>query len=185
MTGCCRAGTWTRSACCPWPAPSAWCCIAVLDFLRSACFVAIGEAVAGGCNEPGARGGGAPRRRRRRAAGPNWCATSTRCKSFLTSGAVAVPLDALCAPIMLAVLFMLHPAFGFLALAGVPALVFASAVTGIRASPALLDAQTRRRAADGRLSRSLAEPEVTDWLWACSRRSGGAGPRATARRWPS
>jgi ABC-type protease/lipase transport system fused ATPase/permease subunit len=39
-------------------------------------------------------------------------------RGFLGSGAVCVPLDVLCGPLLLAVLFMLHPASGFLAMFG-------------------------------------------------------------------
>ena len=141
------------------------CCIGLLlyflvESLRSACFVAIGQIIARRLNGPvleesirRAASGDAQ-------AGPQLARDVNELQSFVASGAIAVPFDALCAPLFLVVLFLLHPAFGFLAIAGIAALVFANAVLEFLASPALLRAQARRRTADELLSRSLAEPEL-------------------------
>ncbi len=137
---------------------------AVLDYLRSACLVAIGEAMGrhlnGAVLQEGVRRAAAGDRR----AGPDLVRDLNQLQGFLASGAVAVPLDALCAPLFLAVLFMLHPAFGFLGIAGVAALVLAGLLVEWLVRPALLAAQERRVAAGQVLSRSLAEPELAEGL---------------------
>ena len=137
---------------------------AVLEYLRSACLVAIGEAVGrhlnGAVLEEGVRRAAAGDQR----AGPELVRDLNELQGFLASGAVAVPLDALCAPLFLAVLFMLHPAYGFLAIAGVAALILAGLLAEWLVRPALLAAQERRVAAGQVLSRSLADPELTEGL---------------------
>jgi len=135
-----------------------------LDYLRSACLVAIGEAMGrhlnGAVLREGVRRAAAGDRR----AGPELVRDLNELQGFLASGAVAVPLDALCAPLFLAVLFMLHPAFGFLGLAGIAALVSMGLLAEWLVCPALLAAQERRVAAGQVLSRSLAEPELAEGL---------------------
>ena len=83
----------------------------LLEYLRSACFIAIAETVGqrlhGAVLDEGARRAAAGNMR----AGPELVRDLNTLQGFLSSGAVAVPLDALCAPLFLAVLFMLHPAF--------------------------------------------------------------------------
>ncbi len=137
---------------------------AVLDFLRTACLGAIGEAV-GRLLDPLVLDEGVRRAASGdRAAGTELVRDLNEIQGFLTSGAVAVPLDALCAPIMLAVLFMLHPGYGFLGLAGVSALVLGGLLTEWRLRTALLDAKRRRTDAGQALAFALAEPEVPDAL---------------------
>ena len=137
---------------------------AVFEYLRSACLVAIGEAVGRHLN------GAVLREGVRRAAagdgraGPELVRDLNELQGFLASGAVAVPLDALCAPLFLLVLFMLHPAYGFLGIAGIAALILAGLLAEWLVRPALLGAQERRVAAGQVLSRSLAEPELTEGL---------------------
>ena len=136
----------------------------LVESLRSACFVAIGQIIARRLNGPVLEesirraASGDPQ------AGPQLARDVNELQSFVASGAIAVPFDALCAPLFLVVLFLLHPAFGFLAIAGIAALVFANAILEYLASPALLRAHAGRRAADEILSRSLAEPEFTAGL---------------------
>ena len=135
-----------------------------LDTLRSACLVAIGEAMGrhlnGAVLGEGVRRAAAGDRR----AGPELVRDLNELQGFLASGAVSVPLDALCAPLFLAILFMLHPAFGFLGLAGIAALVLAGLLAEWLVRPALLAAQERRVAAGQVLARSLAEPELAEGL---------------------
>ncbi|MGI4954844.1 MAG: type I secretion system permease/ATPase [Janthinobacterium lividum] len=146
----------------------------VLDALRSACLIAIGDAV-GRRLGPIVLAQGITR-----AAGGDGLSGTTlvrdlnEVQGFLSSGAVSVPMDALCAPLFLAVLFALHPAFGFLGLAGVAALVLAGIAAEWRIGPAVLAAQVARAAADQALSRDLVEPDVSDGL--------GMLP-AVGRRW--
>ncbi len=137
---------------------------AVFEYLRSACLIAIGEAVGrhlnGAVLREGVRRAAAGDER----AGPELVRDLNELQGFLASGAVAVPLDALCAPLFLAVLFMLHPAYGFLGVAGIAALVLAGLLAEWLVRPTLLAAQERRVAAGQVLSRSLADPELTEGL---------------------
>ncbi len=137
---------------------------AALHLLRSACLVAIGEAMGrhlnGAVLGEGVRRAAAGDRR----AGPELVRDLNELQGFFASGAVAVPLDALCAPLFLLVLFMLHPAFGFLGIAGVAAFVLAGLLADWLVRPALMAAQGRRVAAGQVVARSLAEPELTEGL---------------------
>ncbi len=137
---------------------------AVLEYLRSACLVAIGEAMGrhlnGAVLHEGVRRAAAGDSR----AGPELVRDLNELQGFLASGAVAVPLDALCTPLLLAVLFMLHPAFGFLGIIGVSTLVLTGLLAEWRVRPALLAAQERRSAAGQILARSLSDADLADGL---------------------
>ncbi len=137
---------------------------AALDTLRSACLVAIGEAMGrhlnGAVLREGVRRAAAGDRR----AGPELVRDLNELQGFLASGAVAVPLDALCAPLFLAVLFMLHPAFGLLGFVGIAAMISAGLLMEWLVRPTLLAAQERRVAAGQVLVRSLAEPDLAEGL---------------------
>ena len=146
----------------------------VLEALRSACLIAVSEAV-GRHLAPIALAQGVAHA----VAGDTRTGTAlvrdlNEVQTFLASGAVAIPLDALCAPLFLVVLFALHPAFGFLGLAGVCALILAGIAAEWWIGPAVVAAQAARSDADYALSRDLAEPDVAEGL--------GMLP-AIARRW--
>ena len=146
----------------------------IFEYLRSAAFLAIADTVAQRLNGPALEEG------IRRAAGgdkrvgPQLARDVHEIQSFLASGAVAPPLDALCAPLFMIVLFILHPAFGFLAVAGIAGLVLAGLASETLLHPILHRAQEKRRSADHALSRGLSETELTEGL--------GMLP-AIARRW--
>lgn len=146
----------------------------LLEYLRSACFVAIGDLVGTRLNGLALEEGIRRAAEGDRNVGPQLARDVNQVASFLGSGAVAIPLDALCAPMFVAVLFMLHRAFGFLALAGISALMLAGIVADRLLHEQLVRAQERRRSADSALSRSLADTELTEGL--------GMLP-AIARRW--
>lgn len=146
----------------------------VFEYLRSAAFLAIADTVALRLNGPVLEEG------IRRAAGgdkrvgPQLARDVHEIQTFLASGAVAPPLDALCAPMFIGVLFILHPAFGFLAVAGIAGLTLVGISSETLLHPILHRAHERRRSADHALSRSMSETELTDGL--------GMLP-AIARRW--
>ena len=146
----------------------------VLDFLRSACFAALSSQVArrlhGPALDTGIRQAAAGDRR----TGPQLVRDVNELQTFLSSGAIAVPLDALCVPIFVGLLFVLHPAFGWLALAGIAGLIFAGAASELLVHPVLHRAQAQRRLADHLLARSLADAELTE---------GQGMLPAIARRW--
>jgi ATP-binding cassette subfamily C protein len=146
----------------------------LFEYLRSAAFLAIADTVAlrlnGSVLEEGIRRAASGDKR----VGPQLARDVHEIQSFLASGAVAPPLDALCAPMFIGVLFILHPAFGYLAVAGIAALILAGMSSEMLLHPILHRAQERRRSADHALSRSMSETELTEGL--------GMLP-AIARRW--
>jgi ATP-binding cassette subfamily C protein len=95
-------------------------------------------------------------------------------RSFLSSGAVATPLDAVCAPVLLAVMFLLHPAFGWLGVAGIALLTIVGIVSDLLARPATIMAAEERSRAGNQLAAGLREPELIEGL--------GMFP-ALVRRW--
>lgn len=147
---------------------------AVLDYLRGACMVAVGEAVGRHLSalvlDEGVRRASSGNR----GAGTELIRDLNEIQGFLSSGAVAVPLDALCMPLMLSVLFMLHPAFGFLGLCGVFMLLLVGFVAEWLVKPAVTQANQQRNEAGHALARNLIDPEVPDAL--------GMFP-AISRRW--
>ncbi|MGI4795046.1 MAG: type I secretion system permease/ATPase [Janthinobacterium lividum] len=134
------------------------------EYLRSAAFLAIADTVALRLNGPALEEG------IRRAAGgdkrvgPQLARDIHKIQSFLASGAVAAPLDALCTPMFIVVLFILHPAFGYLVIAGIAALILVGLASETLLHPILHRAQERRQAADHALSRSLSQTDLTEGL---------------------
>lgn len=147
---------------------------AVFDYLRSACLVAVSEAIGGHLSalvlEEGVRRAAAGDRQ----AGMELVRDLNEIQGFLSSGAVAVPLDALCMPLMIWVLFVLHPAFGFLALCGVCMLLLVGFVAEWLVKPVVIEASRQRNEAGHGLARNLMDPEVPEAL--------GMFP-AVSRRW--
>ncbi len=146
----------------------------MVDYLRSAVLVLIADRVARRLHGPvlceAVRRGAAGHA----SAGVDAVRDLDELRLFLSSGAVAAPLDALCAPLLLAVLFMLHPAYGFLGVCGVAVLLLLGLVAEGLGRRGLVEATQRRAALANRLSSQLREPALTEGL--------GMLP-AIARRW--
>ena len=136
----------------------------VIDFLRSACFLAIAQDVGTRLEGPALEEGIRRAAQGDRSAGPQLARDVEEVRSLLGSGKVATPLDAICAPLFIVVLFMLHPAFGYLATGGVAGLILANVVAEWLVGPTLNEAQAGRRSADHALSRSIAETDLTEGL---------------------
>ena len=83
---------------------------------------------------------------------------------FLSSGAIAVPLDALCTPLLLAVMFLLHPAFGWFGVAGISLLTGIGVVADLLVRPRMVAAGEARTAADNQLAAGLRELDLVDGL---------------------
>ena len=147
---------------------------AILDYLRAAAFVAIAERVGRDLGIPVLQAGVRRSLGGDHAAGGEAARDLAELRSFLASGSVAVPLDALVAPMLFAVLFLLHPAFGWLAMAGVSMLVIAGIVTDVLVRPAVVAAAQQRSQAANQLAAGLRESDLTEGL--------GMLP-AIARRW--
>jgi ATP-binding cassette subfamily C protein len=137
---------------------------AILDYLRGACFVAIGASVGQHLNSVVLRESVRRAAANEDQSGPELIRDLLVIQSFLASGAFAVPLDALCAPMFLAVLFLLHPVFGYLAIAGIAAVTLIGVVTEGMIRPTLIAAQDERTWAARGLAMNLADPELTDGL---------------------
>jgi ATP-binding cassette subfamily C protein len=136
----------------------------ILDLLRSAALLAIAETLGRRLRAPLLRhavGLGL--------AGDATAAAQTvrdieALRGFMASGAVCVPLDALVAPLLLAVLFMLHPAFGWLALLSASTLVLIGALTDVLGRPALLAATAQQQRVAGELAQHFRNAEISEAL---------------------
>ena len=149
---------------------------AILDLLRSAAFIAIAATVARRLEGRLSVAAVARGLTGQEAAGTEAIRDLNEVRGFLASGLLAVPLDALCTPVFLAVLYLLHPAYFYLALGGAAALLLASLIADRFARPAVQTGAAERAAANAELARLLADRDVTEAL--------GMLP-AIARRWAS
>ena len=135
-----------------------------LDYLRSAALVAIADAV-GAALGPAVLEAGV-----RRSVGGELSAGAEamrdlgEIRGFLASGAVTAPLDALCAPMLLAVMFLLHPAFGWLGVAGCSFLTVVGIATDALVRPATARAAKQRAEAGHHLAAGLREADLTEGL---------------------
>jgi ATP-binding cassette subfamily C protein len=146
----------------------------ILDYLRSATFVAIADHVGRVLSAPVLEAAVRRGMEGDSSAGAEALRDLNQLRSFLASGVVATPLDALCAPMLLAVMFMLHPAFGWLGLAGISLLTIVGIVNDLAVRPALTAAAAQRSRSSNQLASGLSEPDLIEGL--------GMFP-ALARRW--
>ena len=146
----------------------------ILDFLRSATLVAISDHVGRALGAPVLEAGVRRSMDGDASAGGEAMRDLNEIRGFLSSGAVSAPLDALCAPLLLAVMFMLHPAFGWLGTAGVSLLTIVGIVTDVLVRPAVTSAAKERSQAANQLAAGLREVDLTEGLGMAS---------ALSRRW--
>jgi ATP-binding cassette subfamily C protein len=93
---------------------------------------------------------------------------------FFGGGAAAAPFDLVCAPLLLGVIFMLHPSLGWFALGAVLVMLAFALVSDTVARPALAAAQEGMDAALGDAAGLLRDPVLRDGL---------GMERQIARRW--
>ncbi len=93
---------------------------------------------------------------------------------FFGGGAAAAPFDLLCAPVLLGVIFMLHPALGWFAVGAALLMLALALLSDAVARPALASAQGRMDGALGDAAGLLRDPVLREGL--------GMEP-AIARRW--
>ena len=156
-----------------------------LDYLRSATLVAIGDQVGRALSVPVLKAAVQRGMSGDPAAGAEAMRDLHEIQSFLSSGAVAKPLDALCAPLLLAVMFMLHPAFGWLGVAGICLLTMVGVVTDILVRPGMIAAAETRARAGHQFAAGLRELDLTEGLGmfpALARRWAGRHAAAVERR---
>ena len=146
----------------------------LLDYLRSATLVTIADRVGRALSVPVLEAAVRRGMEGDSAAGAEALRDLNEIRSFLSSGVVATPLDALCAPMLLAVMFMLHPAFGWLGVGGISILTIVGIVNDLLVRPAITAAAEQRSRAGNQLAAGLDEPDLIDGL--------GMFP-ALARRW--
>jgi ATP-binding cassette, subfamily C, bacterial len=146
----------------------------VLDYLRSATLVVIADRVGRALSVPVLRAAVRRGMHGDSSAGAEALRDLNEIRSFLGSGAVSNPLDAICTPFMLAVMFLLHPAFGWLGVAGISVLMMVGIVNDTLVRPATARASADRSRAGHQLSAGLNQPELTEGL--------GMFP-AIVRRW--
>jgi len=97
--------------------------LGVIDYLRSRVFVIVGEKLARRMNAPVLQAAVTEALRAGSASAGNVMRDLQELRQFVTAGPVALPADALCAPLFLAALFLLHPAYGVVALLSVAVLL--------------------------------------------------------------
>lgn len=155
------------------------CCVGlliygVLDYLRSAALIAIADRVGRALSVPLLEAAVRRGMEGDSSAGAVALRDLNEIRSFLSSGVIATPLDALCAPLLLAVMFMLHPAFGWLGVAGTSFLIIVGIVNDVLVRPAIASATESRARAGNQFAIGLSEPDLIEGL--------GMFP-ALARRW--
>ncbi len=146
----------------------------VLDYLRSATLIAIADSVGRALSVPVLEAAVRRGMAGDSSAGAEALRDLNEIRSFMSSGVVATPLDALCAPMLLAVMFMLHPAFGWLGLVGISVLTIVGIVNDVLVRPAMTAAAEQRSRAGNQLAAGLSEPELIEGLGMFA---------ALARRW--
>jgi ATP-binding cassette subfamily C protein len=102
---------------------------AVLEFMRARVFLVMGDTLARRLTLPTLQAAVSDTLNGRSRAAGEASRDLNELRTFLTGNAVGVPLDLLWSPLFLFVLFLLHPAFGFIAL-GSGAVLFAMSVIG-------------------------------------------------------
>jgi ATP-binding cassette, subfamily C, bacterial len=146
----------------------------LLDYLRSATLITIADQVGRALSGPVLQAAVRRGMEGDTGAGAEALRDLSEIRAFLSSGAVSVPLDALCSPLLLAVMFMLHPAFGWLGLAGISLLTFVGVLNDILVRPATQAAADQRARAAQQLAAGLGDADLVEGL--------GMFP-ALARRW--
>jgi ATP-binding cassette subfamily C protein len=146
----------------------------ILDYLRSATLVAISDNVGRALSVPVLEAAVRRGMEGDSSAGAEALRDLNEIRSFLSSGVVATPLDALCAPMLLTVMFMLHPAFGWLGVIGISLLTIMGIVNDMLVRPAITAAMEQRSRVGNQLSAGLSEPDLIDGLGMFA---------ALARRW--
>ena len=146
----------------------------LLDFLRSATLVTIADRVGRALSVPVLEAAVRRGMEGDSSAGAEALRDLNELRSFLSSGVVSTPLDALCAPALLAVMFMLHPAFGWLGVLGISLLTIVGIINDALVRPAVTSAAQRRARAGHQLAAGLSEVDLIEGL--------GMFP-ALGRRW--
>ena len=163
----------------------------ILDYLRSATLVTIADSVGRALSVPVLEAAVRRGMTGDSSAGAEALRDLNEIRSFLSSGVIATPLDALCAPVLLAVMFMLHPAFGWLGMVGISVLTIVGIVNDLLVRPAMKAADEQRSRAGNQLASGLNEPELIEGLgmfaalarrWAIRHAAAMEGIRAAGER---
>ena len=147
---------------------------AILDMLRAAAFLAVAQALQRRLHAPvlheAVRRGfaGLP------SAGIEIIRDLSDLRGFIATGALAALLDILAAPLLLGVLYLLHPAYFWLALGGASALLLFGLLGDLCTRAAVQSASAQRTRLGNDLARALGDSEAIEGL--------GLLP-AIARRW--
>jgi len=102
---------------------------AVLEYIRARVYLVMGDGLARRLTLPTLQAAVSDTLNGRSRAAGEASRDLNELRTFLTGNAISVPLDLLWSPLFLLVLFLLHPAFGFIAL-GSGAVLFAMSVIG-------------------------------------------------------
>jgi ATP-binding cassette subfamily C protein len=105
--------------------------MASLDFIRSNLFIVIGERLARRLSGPTIQAAVTRSLRAGSAASGQAVRDLHELRQFVTGGPISLPFDAAFAPVFLFVLFVMHPAYGYVAMAAVLVLIILSAAMEI------------------------------------------------------
>lgn len=137
---------------------------AVLNYLRGVVLMLVGERIGARLQDPVLRAGLRHSLAGDARAGAVALADLHELRLLLSSPAAATPFDLLWAPVLLALLFLLHPAMGFLGLAGGATLLAFSIATDRATLPALGAATAALGRAVHQAGAQLREPALTQGL---------------------
>jgi ATP-binding cassette subfamily C protein len=137
---------------------------AVLAYLRSVVLMLVGERIAARLGDPVLQAGlmqsvaGDPD------AGATALGDLNTLRGFFTGPAATTPFDLLWAPVLAALLFLLHPALGWLGVAGAASLLALNLATDRATLPALAASDAALGRAVHRAAQRLGEPALSEGL---------------------
>lgn len=137
---------------------------AVLAYLRSLVLMLVGERIAAGLADPVLRAGLAHSVAGNPGAGAMALGDLNALRNFFTGPAATTPFDLLWAPVLATLLFLLHPALGWLGIAGAASLLALSLATDRATLPALAASDAALGHAVQAATQRLAEPALTEGL---------------------
>ncbi len=146
----------------------------VLEFIRARLYLVMGDSFARRLNLPTLQAAVADTLNGRSQAAGQASRDLNEVRNFLTGNAVSVPLDLLWSPLFLLVMFLLHPAFGLIALASAVILVLMGLVADLVTRRPLAEASTAAAGSFGEVGAAVRNAEVIEAM--------GMLP-AVARRW--
>lgn len=137
---------------------------AVLDYIRARAYLILGEILARRLNVPVLQAAITESLQKHSSQGAQALRDVNDLRLFVTSNAFGVPLDAIWAPMFFVVLFLLHPAYGVVALIGGIALLLLGVTVELVSRKALAQANDASNRALGIVTSSIRNAEIIEAL---------------------